>query len=153
TPLRLSEAIHLGSMLNPQGFGGLRTVTDRTTFQEATCALGGAFEAAGCDSHLEVDPPGARVFRASVARGARVRLIDMPPDWRPVLARPANCPECRQDGSLGQIIAHLNDRHRWTRTRIAELVQSLEQGDAFTRRGAAALRHFRWLRVFGARSR
>lgn len=101
--MRLSEAIRLGAMLKPQGFGNY---TDQFG---GTCAIGAACEAAGIDAHSSPD-----VARYEIAY---VRPID------------GACPECgvaRFTGIGGNLIVHLNDTHRWTRERIADHVATIE---------------------------
>lgn len=112
--MRLSEAIRLGAMLKPQGFGdlwtgGVRAVEGRLVDTPVhSCALGAAWDALGC--------------------GWRDPLKDPPPAICAFLNQPAICPSCflRRRANLGQIVAHLNDHHRWTRERIADWVESQE---------------------------
>src|SRR5690349_7347751 len=129
TPFRLSEAIRLGSMLNPQGFEALRSAPKGIRVATPTCSLGAAFEAIGCPSHLERAEPGARTFRGTVVGGERVTAFDMPAEWQRLLNQAVICPACQHRAILGQMIPHLNDQHRWTRTRIAGLVQLIEMAD------------------------
>jgi hypothetical protein len=100
--MKLSEAIRLGSMLKPQGFGILRN-TELTA-----CAMDAAFAAAG------------------------VKLGDDTWRWRdenwPILNAVIACPVCGEDGKALDFIisSHLNDTHRWTRERIADFVETIE---------------------------
>lgn len=104
THLTLSEAIQLGSMLKPQGFGAFRD--PRTG---ATCVLGAAAEAGGIVVTTHWTP-----------------LAQL---W-PLVLRTGACPACGAGGDpneqYGYLMYHLNDEHRWTRERIAAWVQSLE---------------------------
>lgn len=107
--MRLSEAIRMNGMMKPQGFGGMSFYSD-----EAPCALGGALQSIGKQTHDVVDYPRLRVF------------------W-PVMDNHADCPACAFDvysvcDVLGAIY-HLNDYHRWTRSQIADWVASLEPSE------------------------
>lgn len=102
--MRLSEAIRLGAMIHPQGFGSRY---ERDAFSNriiASCAMGAAYVAVG--------------------------RTHCPANWMPYyeiyLGR---CPgdECskiwmRGDCFLIGLVTHLNDVHRWTRERIADFV-------------------------------
>lgn len=96
--MRLSEAIRLGAMLKPQGFGfgsGHPTAS-------ATCALGSAYEASNCGDgwwNLEKCFP-------------IVNLL------------PTKCPSCGD--AMPSMVPHLNDDHRWSRERIADWVELIE---------------------------
>ncbi len=103
--MRLSEAIRLGAMLKPQGFGGMSSNPQSTE----TCAYGAASDALG--RHV-------------------VPLIEWP--W---LESKGRCPDCHEsfwpDGKeplkyLSIISSHLNDSHIWTRERIADWVETIE---------------------------
>lgn len=113
--MKLSDAILLGSTLGPQLYSWMYDLTN-----EGTCALGAAalatiqnFQKLGC-----------------------VALSGAIADRWPWLREPAECPECgssmligeaRVDFNVSMVIWHLNDRHRWTRERIAlEFVRPLE---------------------------
>src|SRR5580765_2975940 len=98
--MKLSEAIRLGSMLKPQAFGHFDT-------GRGTCALGAAREAAGGMS-----------FPISTAS-------------------PATCPACQQVmvtsekvWATAATVVHLNDKHRWTRERIADWVEGVGAAQA-----------------------
>ena len=117
--MRLSEAIRLGGMQWPQGFDGYM---DR----ETRCALAGASDVAGI--------AGTRIRsssdRVSVDYGAML-------DRFPILGTKhlSGCacehwnvtPEPLQD-----IIIHFNDRHQWTRERIADWVETIEPPEPVT---------------------
>lgn len=103
--MRLSEAIRLGAMLRPQAFGRLRV-------DGGSCALGAAYEAAG-------------ILRAD---GETVALHALMVTF-PLMDQDCGCPvpHCYlQKDELGEIVAHLNDEHRWTRNAIADFVASCE---------------------------
>lgn len=98
--MRLSEAIRLGSMLKPHGFGFVALRADHQT----SCAFEAAKEASGGKIDESVD------------------LL-----W-PFLKRLTVCPECgsKETHGAGIISVHLNDNHRWTRERIADWVETIE---------------------------
>ena len=100
--MRLSEAIRLGAMLRPQGFG----IFSAQFGAKATCAYGAAKDALGRD------------FRAVS-------------EW-PWLITEYPCPDCGLSGvaALSIVSLHLNDYHRWTRERIADWVETIENQQA-----------------------
>jgi hypothetical protein len=97
--MKLSEAIRLGAMLKPQGFGGNTTGPMATV----TCALGAAYEA-------------AEVAHCWIALSRRFPIL-MRIEW-------LVCPAC--DERVETPIPHLNDDHRWTREQIADWVATIE---------------------------
>lgn len=101
--MKLSEAIRLGAMLLPQGFGFTSMAVD------ASCGL-----IAACDAL------GLQHSNAGVTE-----LNEMFP-W--MGRTQPGCPLCRNfDGfSIGGLVAHLNDSHGWTRERIADWVETIE---------------------------
>lgn len=110
--MRLSEAIRLGAMLRPvQEFHVL--------FDPATggsCALGAAAEAIGM---LDTSRYG-RYLKGKKA----------PKHWR-WLKAPRACPQCRNKYRDTQdVIIHLNNGHKWTRERIADWIETLEQAQS-----------------------
>lgn len=107
--MKLSEAIRLGSMLRPNQSYGAMFVAE----ENATCALGAAAEALGI---LDLE------YRNAYKDGARA-----PADWRPVVLQPVKCPGCALKFSrVDKAVIHLNNRHRWSRARIADWIESLE---------------------------
>lgn len=113
--LTLSEAIRLGAMLRPQGFGDLFQFSypDLTV---KTCALGAAYEAAGI---MSIDSDRDATGWPKLTRGA-FPILDL------LLER--GCPACRKLGTdkLAFVVTHLNDEHRWTREAIADWIATLE---------------------------
>lgn len=106
--MKLSEAILLGSVLAPQGFGMLQN--DRGHL----CALGAAARAIGsnCTATLEA--------------------ISLWP-WINCEVRSVRCPACvRIAVTIGENIVHLNDEHKWTFERIARWVASVEPQEEYT---------------------
>lgn len=97
--MKLSEAIRLGAMLKPQGFGRATTGPRAT----ATCALGAAYQASGSQHSW----------------GSLCQHF-------PILSRLewVECPECRVPHETP--IPHLNDDHRWTREQIADWLETIE---------------------------
>jgi hypothetical protein len=112
--MRLSEAIRLGSMLKPQGFGDLYV-------REGSCALGAAYDAIGA----------ANVVKSGDLDAMRERLRAI---WPFLVADTESaCPVCTYtEGNLEYIIAHLNDFHGWTRERIADWVATIEPSEALS---------------------
>lgn len=102
----LSEAMKLGAMMKPQGFGWFLK-------DGKSCALGAAMEAVG----------------VSIAEGDR---YDPSVELWTWLIKPRPCPACPEFGhwsSTGAVIAHLNDDHLWTREAIAAWIEVLERSD------------------------
>lgn len=93
----------------------------------ASCALGGAFEAAGCQERW--------VFRQTSdtsplrgepnAIGEPFVLIEAPSEWS-VLYVQTECPSCDKRAQVFRLIPHLNDDHRYTREVIASFVEAVE---------------------------
>lgn len=112
--MKLSEAIRLGSMMKPQGFWEYAYQAEFGA-PATTCALGAAFDAIG-----ELD-----------------YVMESDEEWDyakfPVLAVQVSC--CPQCGThcaetVDSVVPHLNDSHEWTRERIADWVESIEQQQA-----------------------
>jgi hypothetical protein len=101
--MRLSEAIRLGAALRGQAFG-----FGYSEFKQRTCAVGAAAEAVGL---YKIDAEG-RCVQTDVDIFAAL----------PMLKVPTICPLCRYRGATGNVMAHLNDWHRWTREAIADWV-------------------------------
>lgn len=137
TPMKLSEAIRLGSMLHPQVHGGMQAVQTVQPFGSilglneieetvGTCALGAAIKACGlksvgADSVLPETSISAR-------SGQFAKIVVLPVEWGDALCQVIRCPEpeCAKREPMIQVIAHLNDDHRWDRERIAGFVESYE---------------------------
>lgn len=116
--MRLSEAIRLGAMLKPQAFG---TWYDG----EGTCATGAALEAMGfLDTNLLSAFPSRdeeekvfSAYAASVAFREHNAILKN---------KKCACLECGSVAFVGAMIVHLNNKHRWTRERIADWVETIE---------------------------
>jgi hypothetical protein len=95
--LRLSEAIRLGAMLKPQGFGA-----GASHSKQSSCALWAAYEAAGCKNSADY-----------------LKCFGF------VTKEAPQCPVCgKQRPSIEGLIAHcLNDTHHWTREQIADWLE------------------------------
>lgn len=109
--MTLSDAIRLGASLDPQVHGSY------WGGGQGTCALGAAGRATGYD-HSEP---------------LTMHLGRLWPELENPLER--ECPSCDDPLSraclwhvragLDTLIVHLNDQHRWTRSRIADYLDSL----------------------------
>lgn len=103
--MKLSEAIRLGAMLRPQSFGWQEAVSS------GSCALMAANEAIG---------------------NAMSDFFGVVNAF-PMLNEKRECPTCGEHHELHWIIAmHLNDKYRWTREQIADLVATIEAQAAST---------------------
>jgi hypothetical protein len=101
--MRLSEAIRLGTLMTSQAF--------RAVFRgDGACAWGAALLAVGAASEWTVRSAG-------LGR------------WPWAFAMSVNCPSCGRSRLVCEVIAHLNDDHRWTRERIGAWVAELEPED------------------------
>lgn len=107
TNLKLSEAIRLGAMIRPQVRGEM--------FKDGgSCVLGAGSEACGAayDDRLRVISPALKL-------------------WPWLEQRKAACPVCALvEFNAAHTLAHLNDRHEWTREQIADYVATIEPQDA-----------------------
>lgn len=146
--MTLSEAIRLGAMLKPQAFGvghewrvkpGVRGGLE---FEEATCAFHAALDAHPCGTKRITGEESTRPLRGALVapdRDGTIEVIDVPGHWLIVLASFQTCPACpTYIGSRRptfNLIAHLNDDHRWTREAIADWVETIEAAQASALRG------------------
>lgn len=137
--MKLSEAIRAGSKIRPQSYGSLYVQRHRFSWRcligmckpperEASCALGAAFEAAGCGSHEEIETRERFGFRGEtpIQAGGTVEIIDMPEEWLSVLGIATECPQCQAQDQVKRVITHLNDVHKWKREEIATWVERTE---------------------------
>lgn len=124
TTMKLSEAMRLGSMLRPQIFGTLRAPSNGVGSPYGSCALGSAFEAAGCEN-----VPASESYKSTSFRGAGkvTRITIVPNEWNVMFHSLRQCPECGVVMILQRLIAHVNDDHRWTIARIADWVETIER--------------------------
>lgn len=120
--MKLSEAIRLGSMMKPQGFGNIFDGI-------STCAIGAALDANGkLDEWKE-----RRCSPASFGTWGE-RWCNVYEWWCNVYTSLgismhhkswAVCPVCGETNLLTSIIAtHLNDKHKWTREQIADWIET-----------------------------
>ncbi len=139
--MRMSEAIRLGSMLGPQSRGHLQRTHRKYFFGligplvTEYCALGAAFKASGArtiEAVAERDNPGFR--GGAIRKGEKVAIVDH--EWGALSLTVASCPACALEPPpeatppsmpLYRLIPHLNDDHRWSRGRIADFVELVEQ--------------------------
>ena len=117
--MKLSEAIRLGAMMKPQAFGdyfrgGIRKRWQRIlnflglySAQESSCAWGAALE--GGFGYLDSEDD-----------------VVYPDEYNWLSESIIRCPACHIGQSTFYLIVHLNDDHRWTRERIADWVESIE---------------------------
>lgn len=125
--MKLSEAIRLGAMLKPQGFGGYFVYGK-------TCAMGAALDAIGqlrTTYGHSADAPEVDFRHYRLALNAAFPLLAM---------EPVACPRCGfATRGLVEAIQHLNDApHRWTREQIADWVETIEQQQAAADRDGGA---------------
>ncbi len=117
--MELSEAIRKGSKLRPQTFNETYGTAADGSF--GTCAVGAAYEAVG-----------RIVFTTEADGGTQVHLSAESPSF-PLLYEyydeplPCGCKRPSRITRLLEIIAHLNDEHRWPRERIASWVRHVEK--------------------------
>jgi hypothetical protein len=104
TPMKLSEALRLGSMVTKQGF-----YTFESDLDGSRCALGTIeFAQPGTispDSNFTQKPLGPQVGRTC---SVGCDTSGLPKHW----------------GLAGQIV-HLNDHHKWPRNKIADWLESV----------------------------
>ena len=133
--IKLSEAIRLGSMIRPQTYGRLYGARDVPIVGDvlglrqervASCALGAAYEAAGCPSKTITAVADAVGTREPVKAGAAAIMVTVPPQWTWSLGAAASCPMCDRRDVVIRLIAHLNDEHLWSRERVADWIETLE---------------------------
>jgi hypothetical protein len=111
--MRLSEAIRLGAAISPQTAG-------RFFEKGKSCALGSAALAIGIKETNDVDQCVAVMYALRIAF--------------PVLSNTnVPCPACAHLlANLSSAVAHLNDNHSWTREKIADYVEFIENAQQET---------------------
>ena len=100
--MKLSEAIRLGSVACAQSFGATFTSDGRR------CAHGAALLAVGLPN---------KEYPASMEV------------WCWTIRTQAICPVCKAASMPFSVIRCLNDNHRWTRSQIADWVETVEPAD------------------------
>lgn len=132
TTMKPSEAMRLGAMSSPQGFGRISDVTTG-----ATCAIGALLIGYGWDG--KTNPYSHRVAAWSVPgliAAQKIKLPLGPGDRLPLhLYRPSRefryepCPVRGCSAKSGPrpraVIIHLNDDHQWPRNKIADWLESI----------------------------
>lgn len=101
--MKLSEAIRLGALLGPQGFGQYESICGPESV--ARCALGGAYAAAGL-SYVDHE---SRLYKVTQLNSVN--------------------PATGDPSTIGGAIIRLNDEHRWSRERIADWVATVEPAE------------------------
>lgn len=122
--MKLSEAIRLGGMTGPQAFGYYGAGVTAAMLGSAplpegtpTCALGGAYIAAGVKATLS----------RSLSQGLSIAVdIRIPEHWEPILSLMVKCPSCKGSSRCRSMIIHLNDFHHWTRNQISDFIETVE---------------------------
>lgn len=104
--MRLSEAIRLGAVLRPQAFGSFLNVSDGST-----CAAGAAMEAIG-------------ELKDGNISEADIKKYFPATGWLVADPYPEDAGEPAEP--LIDVIFHMNDGWRWTREKIADWVERLE---------------------------
>ena len=111
--MTLADAIRKGAMQREQGVGKLYDA-DRNL----SCALGAAAEGMFGPLEQQVD-----VYIADALRREFPALHCYLPSGRCV-----QCPDCKETSWLWDVVGrHLNDAHAWTRERIADWLDTLEE--------------------------
>ncbi len=123
--MNLSTAIRKGAEQHPQCFLSLINyrldeMLSKFVIRE-TCALGAAIVGTYGSDLKEVDA-------LQLSMGKSHPLVEM----YPILDVSTNCPqrECafkENDTTVRYLITHLNDYHHWTREKIADWIEALEQ--------------------------
>lgn len=143
TTMQLSEAIRMGASMKPQVFGTLRRVIERRPIYKQMEIPTGEMDCSVISVNLETE-----VIYGTCAWGAALDAIGMldqchqgildqnylaasatvPQHWLDTLKHIRNkkCPMCSIPIPELTII-HLNDHHKWSRERIADLVESVEK--------------------------
>lgn len=133
---RPSDAIRIGALLRPQVYDALfRQLGLTDTF--GSCALGAAYEADGNKVALVVCGSECACNCVQVCDKDGTPLPSMTNAYLglnesfPILKRSVELPcECMWSWSLMHAIQHMNDDHHWTRERIADWVETVENAQA-----------------------
>ena len=100
---RLSDDLRLGAMLKKQARGDYETSRGRT------CAV-----AAICDARGTLDQ-----YDDAGIKAVENELDQLTPQ--------AFCPVCKMGQTVSGVVINLNDFHRWTREKIADWLEPVEQ--------------------------
>lgn len=91
----------------------------------ATCAFGAALVGASVPLK-QIEPT---IFGGLRPGAVATQSVELPEEWKPfclsVQACPVSCGERFPDQGI-HIVAHLNDKHRWSREQIADWVFAIE---------------------------
>src|SRR5690349_2366375 len=104
--MKLSDAILLGSVNNKQAFGFFY-------LEGATCAMGAALDAVGKLNRFRQDK----------------NFTNEREVWPWAHNTRADCPVCKLNNKVREIVAHLNNTHGWTRPQIAAWVATIEPAE------------------------
>ena len=118
--MKLSEMMLLGSMVRGQSYHSF--CEHRLDGQVTSCAMGAALEAIGVPI---TEMSREEIVEDAIRRGVRA--------WSWML-NPERCPhgKCRKKCRVDNLIYHINNRHKWTRERIAAFIASIEPHEPAT---------------------
>lgn len=109
--MRLSEAIRLGAMMKPQGQFYHNAAMD------STCAMGAALDAVGA------------LWEVPMAHAQGDQHVPARQRW-PWAFEQIGCPVCgttpKDRGVTSSTVAHIHNKHGWTREQIADWVETIE---------------------------
>ena len=123
--MKLSDAIRLGALLRPQGHGGGTIFLD----SKESCALGAALEAAGVGTNRTGMDLMGRIVHAEDPYNKVKEL------WPIVMEKVEVIPPAVHENwmlkanngqTLGTLIWILNDAAKWSREKIADWVEAIE---------------------------
>jgi len=121
--MKFTDALELGATLKPQYFGGDLHSPDG----KEVCALMSAIEGAGIEAiALEADAI-VSDGRGRYQARAGEKSYPVPAEWQILLARFVSCPACEEFATAAEVIAHLNDAHKWDRAQIAAWIRPIEE--------------------------
>lgn len=106
--MKLSESIRLGALIRPQAFG-------HTFVEGKSCALAAALEASGVKPEDLVATFAVSPWHLwDISSNKSVGQV--------------SCPLCGEAFQVGVVsmVVHLNDDHKWTREKIADWVEGIE---------------------------
>ena len=122
--VHLSEAIRVGCKRAPmQQFGSYVS-----NLGLSACVLGAAYMAVEADTMSRFSP--RDIMSLLVATFPILETVSECPSCRPIRSHRHAAQHFASigDDSLLSVMGHLNDKHRWSRERIADWVESVEDG-------------------------
>lgn len=160
--MKLSEAIRAGAKIRPQGFGDVyverakprrwwqRLFGMEAEAEKTTCALGAAFEAAGCEIVQMPQSSYTHPVRGeNDPNETTVPVMQTPPEWNSVLLVWFDCPQCDMNVVGHRLIPHINDDHKWTRKEIALWVERQESRQPCVTEAPLGAKESEWPEVVG----